>query len=59
MFLAEKIEGALCARSAAKQDEAKQPATGMAERLAALPDLPYAELRAEWRKLYRARGMTS
>ena len=32
----------------------EQSGTGLAERLAALSRVPYAELRAEWRRLYRA-----
>jgi hypothetical protein len=54
MFLDETIEGPPSARPEARKRVAEQPATAFAERLEAVPYLTYAELRAEWRRLYRA-----
>lgn len=48
------IEGAPSAPFKVRSPSAEQSDTGLAERLAALSRVPYAELHAEWRRLYRA-----
>ena len=48
------IEVALSASIESGQRRTKEPVVGLAERLAALADSAYPDLRAEWRKLYRA-----
>lgn len=48
------IEVALSAPTASRQRRGQGSVVGLAERLAALADLAYPDLRAAWRKLYRA-----
>ena len=53
MFTAD-IKGASNEFIDAGQDRVQRSAAGLAQRLAALAELAYPDLRAEWRRLYRA-----